>query len=299
MTPTLSYFQSIVLGLLQGITELFPVSSLGHGVLLPALFGWHNLVSAQSATQSFFLTFLVALHVGTAIGLIVFYRVTWLRLIRAVLAQLSLARQRGVATLWKVDSESTSQDYRLFLLLVIATIPVSVVGLAFEKPLRELFAKPLAAAIFLTLNGLLLLVTDRSKRTRGRHRNHATVDTLSPKSAFTIGCAQILALCAGISRSGVTMVTGLTRGLDHDDSATFAFLLATPVILLAGLYKLPSLLGAAGAGVRSQALVGALVAMVAAYVAVAFLSKWFKTKTLRPFAIYCLVVGLLCVVRFA
>ena len=299
MGVTLSYFQSIVLGLLQGVTELFPVSSLGHGILLPALFGWHNLVSSQAANQSFFLTFLVGLHVGTALGLIVYYRATWARLIRAFIAQLGLARSSGVQSLWRLDDERTSKDYRLLALLVLGSVPVGIVGVVLEKPLRELFAKPLAAAIFLTINGLVLLVGERLKHGEGRHSRFSSIDTLRPKSALAIGSAQILALLAGISRSGVTMVAGITGGLDHEEAANFSFLLATPVILLAGLYKLPSLFGPLGNGVRSQALVGAVAAMIAAYVAVSFLAKWFTTKTLRPFAYYCLVAGLLCVVRFA
>ena len=299
MTVTLSYFQAIFMGLLQGITELFPVSSLGHGVLVPALFGWHNLVSSQTAQQSFFLTFLVGLHVGTALGLIAFYRDTWARLVRAGITHVTRVRTDGAAVLWRINDDNVTPEYRLLALLVLGTIPVGVVGRVLEKPLRELFAKPLAAAIFLVLNALVLLVGERFRRQQGRRATHVTEDTLPVASALRIGSSQILALFAGISRSGVSIVTGVTEGLSYEGAANFSFLLATPVILLAGLYKLPSLFGAAGDGVRLQTLVGAIVAGVAAYVSVAFLSRWFKTKTLRPFAIYCLVVGLLCVVRFA
>lgn len=299
MHVTLSFFQAIVLGFLQGITELFPVSSLGHGVLVPALLGWHNLVSSQSATQSFFLTFLVGLHFGTAVGLLAYFRGTWLDLWLALVAQIRLARRDGASALWRVKDEAVSSDYRLLFLLATATVPVLVVGALLEKPLRELFAKPLAAAIFLFVNGLVLVLGEALKRSQGRRARFASLDTLSTASAFTIGCAQISALFAGISRSGVSIVAGMTRGLDHEESANFAFLLGTPVIFAAALYKLPSLLGHAGSGVRLQTLVGALCAMVASYVSVAFLSKWFTTKTLRPFAMYCLVVGVLCMVRFA
>ena len=287
------------MGLLQGITELFPVSSLGHGVLVPALFGWHNLVSSQTAQQSFFLTFLVGLHVGTAIGLIAFYRATWVRLLRAGFAHVTRVRTDGVAVLWRINDDTVTPEYRLLALLVLGTIPVGIVGLVLEKPLRELFAKPLSAAIFLVLNALVLLVGERLRRQHGRRATQVTDATLPVTSALRIGSSQILALFAGISRSGVSIVTGVTEGLSYEGAANFSFLLATPVILLAGLYKLPSLFGAAGDGVRLQTLVGAIVAGVAAYVSVAFLSRWFKSKTLRPFALYCLVVGLLCVVRFA
>lgn len=298
MGVTLSFFQAIVLGLLQGVTELFPVSSLGHGVLVPALFGWHNLVSSQSAKQSFFLTFLVGLHFGTALGLLAYYRSTWLDLWTALVARIGLARRSGARVLWQINDENVSADYRLLFALVIATIPVLLAGFVLEKPLRELFAKPLAAAIFLVVNGAILLLGERLKRSQGRHAQFTSLATVSHRNAFTIGCAQIFALLAGISRSGISIVAGMTRGLNHEESANFAFLLGTPVIFAAALYKLPSLLGHDGSGVRVQTLVGALCAMVASYVSVAFLSKWFTTKTLRPFAIYCLVVGALCVVRF-
>jgi undecaprenyl-diphosphatase len=295
---TLTYFQAVVMGLVQGITELFPISSLGHGVLVPALFGWHNLVSSQSASQSFFLVFLVGLHVGTAIGLIFFYRKTWAQLFGGLGRQLSRTRDDGVASLWRLRDPDMDPRYRLLLILAIGSIPVGVAGLFLEHALRVLFAKPLAAAVFLTLNGVILLVGEGLVRPHGRHVMHRTLDTMSVRGALAIGSSQILALLAGISRSGVTMVSGLLAQLDHEEAANFSFLLATPVILVAGLYKLPSLMGSLGDGVRLQTLVGALCAMVAAYVAVRFLTKWFTTKTLRPFGIYCLVAGLLCIVRF-
>lgn len=287
------------MGLVQGVSELFPVSSLGHGILLPALLGWHNLVSSQSQAQSFFLVFLVGLHVGTAIGLIVFYRATWWRLLKGLQRQLGVSRHEGASSLWRLSSASMDRDYRLLFLLVVGCIPVGLVGLVLDKPLRELFAKPLAAAVFLTINGVILIVGERLRRHRGRHARYEKLDGLSARNAVSIGSAQIFALLAGISRSGITMVAALTRGLDHEDAANFSFLLATPVILLAGLYKLPSLLGPLGHGVRTQTFVGALCAGLAAYVAVRFLTRWFATKTLTPFGIYCLVAGFACVIRFA
>jgi len=296
---TLSYFQAVVMGLVQGITELFPISSLGHGVLVPALLGWHNLASSQSGWKSFFLVFLVGLHVGTAVGLIFFYRKTWAKLLAGLGRQFSKSRHDGISSLWHLDNPDMDPSYRLLFILAVGSIPVGIVGLFLEHALRVLFAKPLAAAIFLTVNGVILLVGEGLLRPRGRHVMHRTLGTMSMKGALAIGSSQILALLAGISRSGVTMVSGLLGHLDLDDAANFSFLLATPVILVAGLYKLPSLMGSLGDGVRTQTLVGALCAMVAAYVAVRFLTKWFATKTLRPFGIYCLIAGLLCVVRFA
>lgn len=287
------------MGLVQGATELFPISSLGHSVLLPALLGWHNLANSQASSESFFLAFIVGLHVGTAIGLILYYWRTWAALFRGLWTQLTDVGTRGVSSLWHLTDPEMDANYRLLFLLAIATVPVGIVGVVLEHKLRVLFAKPLAAAVFLSINGVILLVGERLRRSRGRHVAHMQIASMTPSSALAIGSSQILALFAGISRSGSTMVAGLMSGLEHEESANFAFLLATPVILLAGLYKLPDLLGPLGDGVRMQTVVGALCAMLTALVSVKFLTRWFTTKTLIPFGIYSLVAGLLCVVRFA
>ena len=301
MHASLTFFQAIVMGLLQGVSELFPISSLGHSVLIPALLGWHNLVNSQTVSESFFLAFIVGLHVGTALGLIVYYWRTWLALLRGLRTQLSHVGRDGrpLSSLWRLSSPDMDANYRLLFVLAVATVPVGLAGLLLDKKLRVLFAKPLAAAVFLVINGVILLVGERIHRPQGRHVRHAKIATMTPRGAFGIGCSQILALLAGISRSGVSMVAGLSNGLDHEESANFAFLLATPVILLAGLYKLPELFGPLGNGVRLQTLVGALCAMAAAIVSVHFLTRWFATKTLMPFGVYSLIVGTLCVVRFA
>jgi undecaprenyl-diphosphatase len=292
----LTYFQAIVLGLLQGVSELFPVSSLGHSVILPQLLGWTDVVAAQSASESYFLAFLVGLHVATALALVVFYRTTWARIVRALLSSL---RTRRIET----------PDERLGWLLVVATIPAGVAGLLLEHTLRVVFAYPLAAAGFLFVNGLILAFGEWVRR-RGVARKaiaaHATtatgdrrLDTLEFREAGGVGIAQALALLPGVSRSGITMVAGLARGLDHEDAARFSFLLATPIILAAGLYKLPDLLGPNGDGVRLQVLVGSIAAGLAAYVSVRFLTRYFRLGTLTPFAIYCVVVGVLGILRFA
>jgi undecaprenyl-diphosphatase len=292
-TQTLSYLQAIVIGILQGITELFPISSLGHSVLVPELLGWHSLVAGESADESFYLAFLVGLHVATAIALLIFYRHDWARVIRGFFTSL---RNRRIET----------SAERMAWLLVLGTIPVGIVGLVFEHSLRTVFAKPTAAAIFLTVNGLILLAGERLRRraeVRELVQDHAhhrdpghdvgrNLDTLELREGVFIGSAQILALFAGISRSGVTMVAGLLRGLDHEDAAHLSFMLATPVILAAGVYKLPDLLGHNGDHVRGQVLVGSLAAGVAAYIAVRFLTRYFETRTLVPFAIYSLVFGI-------
>ncbi|HEU5309679.1 MAG TPA: undecaprenyl-diphosphate phosphatase [Acidimicrobiia bacterium] len=294
---TMSYLQAIVIGILQGITELFPVSSLGHSVLVPELLGWHSLVAGQAADESFYLAFLVGLHVATAIALVIFFWRDWVDVVRGFVS--SIAKRR-------IDAPNE----RMAWLLVLGTIPVGIVGLVFEHNLRTLFAKPTAAAIFLCVNGLILLAGERLRRRAAtrelveEHGHHADLahevgrdlDTLDLREGLFIGSSQILALFAGISRSGVTMVAGLLRGLDHEDAARLSFMLATPVILAAGVYKLPDLLGHNGDHVRGQVLVGSLAAGIAAYISVRFLTRWFQTRTLTPFAIYSLAFGALMLV---
>jgi len=312
----ISYLQSVVIGLLQGATELFPVSSLGHSVLVPALIGgsWQHLVTESatgSSEQSPYLAFIVALHVATAFALLWFFRTEWVRIIGAFFRTLKTRK-------------AVTADERLAWLIVVATIPVGLTGLVLEHTFRTIFAKPLAAAIFLTVNGIILLAGERLRRrsaaaagtelragagtspdanTRSGDSAVAVpgreLTTLAYREAGIIGLFQTLALFAGISRSGITMVAGLLRGLDHEEAARFSFLLATPVILAAGLLKLPSLAGTAGAHIHGQVVVGMLTAGLAAYLTVRFLTRYFQTKTLTPFAVYCLVAGALCTIRFA
>ncbi len=284
--------------------------------LLPAWLGgdWLHLVSessAQDSAASPYLAFIVALHVATAVALLVFYRADWVRIIGAFVRTV---RTRRVET-------STE---RLAWLIVIATIPVGLTRLLAEHTFRTLFAKPLAAAVFLFVNGLILLGGERLRRraepvtgapaaTGAGSRPAAgaaptrrglvvaerrQLATLSWREGFIIGAFQTLALFAGISRSGITMVAGLLRGLDHEDAAKFAFLLATPVIFAAGVLKLPTLAGPAGAHIHGQVLLGALVSGLAAYVSVRFLTRYFTTRTLTPFAVYCLLAGAASIVRF-
>lgn len=289
----LTFFRAIVIGLFQGVTELFPVSSLGHSVLIPALVGWDDIVKAQS-TESPYLAFLVALHVGTALALLVYFRADWIKIVGGLLDS---ARRRRI----------TTPDARLGTLLIVATIPAGITGLVFEHALRTIFAKPEAAAIFLTINGVILLVGESLRRRvaagvgyRGDgFEGGRRIESLSYAEAVFIGVTQIGALFAGISRSGITMVGGLMRGLDHEDAARFAFLLATPIILGAGVYKVPDLMGKLGDGIRGQALAGAVVAAIAAYVSTRFLVRFFETRSLTPFGVYCLLAGAFCIVRFA
>jgi undecaprenyl-diphosphatase len=290
----LTFFQAVVIGLLQGVTELFPISSLGHSVLVPSLFGWHTLVKGESASESFYLAFIVGLHCASAVALLWFFRRDWVRIIAAFFR-----------TLGKRKIESS--DERLAWLIIVATVPTGILGLALEHQLRTLFAKPLSAAIFLTINGGILFAGERVRR-RSEVKALAVregtepdgfrrLDTLEYKEAGLIGLGQSLALLAGISRSGITMVAGLVRGLDHEDAAKFSFLLATPIIFAAGVYKLPDLSGHLGDGIRGQVLAGSVVAGLASYASVRFLVRYFKTRTLTPFAFYCLIVGAFFIVH--
>jgi undecaprenyl-diphosphatase len=280
-----------VIGVIQDVTELFPVSSLGHSVLIAGWLGWDSLLNGQSANESFYLAFLVGLHVATALALLLFFWRDWAAIVRGLV---SSVRRRHIET----------PHERMAWLLIIGSIPVGVVGLVFEHSLRTVFAKPLAASIFLAINGVILIAGERLRRrpmkaTRTRIATIERTDTLTYTDGAAIGASQIGALFAGISRSGITMVTGMLRGLSHEEAARFSFLLATPIILAAGIYKLPDLAGANGEGVRGQIIVGSICAFVAAYFAVRFLTRWFTTRTLTPFAIYCLAAGIVSIVHFA
>jgi undecaprenyl-diphosphatase len=314
----LTFLQATLIGLLQGVTELFPVSSLGHSVLVPALVGgnWHQLVTEESASESGYLAFIVGLHVATALALICFFWRDWVRYIKAFFASVRRRRIEGI-------------DERLAWLLIVATIPAGLTGLALEHTLRTLFAKPVAASVFLIVNGFILLAGERLRKRSvfargtppavGRPAaeqpvlsdgpgamaeqvslpdDRVIVSRLSFRDSVVIGIFQVAALFAGISRSGITMVAGLLRGLDHENAARFSFLLATPIIFAAGVYKIPDLMGPNGNGIRGQVVAGAVVAFFAAYASVRWLTRYFQTRTLTPFAIYCLLFGTACLAYF-
>jgi undecaprenyl-diphosphatase len=292
----LTYFEAIVIGIFQGVTELFPISSLGHTVLIPQLFGWHDIVKSESASESFYLAFIVGLHVANALALLVFFWEDWARIVR------------GFFTTLRTRRIQTSTE-RLAWLIIIASIPAGIAGLALEHRLRTLLAKPTAAAVFLMINGLILFAGERVRR-RSAVRELAAregttpegsrrLDTLQYREAGVIGIAQSFALIAGLSRDGIAMVAGLVRGLDNEDAARFAFLLATPIILAAGIYKIPDLLGSNGNGVRGQVLVASIVTFFVSLLTVRYLMRYFKTRNLIPFAIYCLIFGAFMVVFIA
>jgi undecaprenyl-diphosphatase len=344
MTPTITYVEAIVIGIVQGVSELFPVSSLGHSVLVPALVGgsWARDLS-MTGDQSPYLALLVAMHVATALALVVYFWRDWVRLVGALITSVGRRRVR-------------TSDQRLSWLLVLATIPVGLVGLLLEHALRGALGRPVPAAVFLTCNGVVLWAVERIHRhqalaavvartlpgsrsdqpaprldgqepsdahppqaatdavdtrtpdtviVRARevssawegHRDAARaadqrLSELSVREAVVVGSAQCLALLPGLSRSGVTIAAGLLGGLRRDDAARYAFLLATPVILAAGLLKIPELFTPGHASVLGPALVGSVVAGLSAYASVRFLTKYFQTRTLTPFAVYCVVAGL-------
>jgi len=352
---TITYPEAIVVGLLQGVSELFPVSSLGHSVLIPALIGGRWAADLNvSAPESPYLAFIVGLHVATAAALLVYFWRDWLRIISGFITSV---RYRRVET----------ADERLAWMIIVATIPVGLAGLLLEHTFRTVLGRPVPAAIFLIINGFILYGAERVRRRAGDESNPrrrrpvavgsdeggtvysssayadqqgrgradigapvgadvpvsagvpagagaspaaipvgataaATDDTSAESNAriarrriaetTLIGSAQILALLPGISRSGVTMAAGLRRGLSHEDAARFSFLLATPVILAAGALKLPDLTGSMGNGIGGQVLLGSLASAIGAYAAVRWLTRYFQTRTLTPFAIYCVVAGL-------
>jgi undecaprenyl-diphosphatase len=262
---------AIVIAILQGATELFPVSSLGHAVVLPALLHWNINQHDPS-----FLPFLVMLHVGTATALLAFFWRDWWMLITGVL---------GIG-----GAHQVSESRRVFLLVVIATIPAVIVGFVAEKFFRELFGSPLVAASFLAVNGVLLFFGERL-----RIRGQRPLSSLTRMDALVIGCWQCLALIPGISRSGATIVGALLRGVNHEGAAHFSFLIATPIILGATVLEVPKLLHqSVGPWVLKESILAAVVAGVTALLSTWFLMRYFRnhdTAGLNPFAAYCVLAG--------
>ncbi|MDT0261739.1 undecaprenyl-diphosphate phosphatase [Jatrophihabitans sp. DSM 44399] len=295
----LSWLEAGVVGAMQGVAELFPISSLGHSVLLPAVIGgsWARDLNV-STPESPYLAFIVGLHVATAIALIIYFWRDWVRVVRGLVT--SIARR-----------EVRDADQRLAWLLVLGTIPVGLVGLVGEHWFRTTLAKPVPTAIFLIVNGLVLFVAEQLRRSDpSTDVEYVDERVTGPESdvrlakqstgqAVLIGSAQILALAPGISRSGVTMVAGMARGLNREDAARFSFLLATPVILAAGALKLGDLTGPLGAGIRPQVIFGAVLSGVGAYLSVRFLTRYLAGRSLRPFGIYCMVAGAASLAWFA
>jgi len=287
-----TYLQAIILGGLQGVAELFPISSLGHSVILPTLLaplaGWHI-----DQSDNFFLIFLVATHLATSIVLFGFFWKDWMRIISGIFR--SIARRY-------IDPRDTYA--RLGWLIVVATIPAGILGLLFQDSLQKLFASPRLVAGVLVVNGLLLYGAEVLKK-RGQKNLENELSSENPDTAISkiswsqsvkVGCAQALALIPGFSRSGASLAGGLLVGLDHEAAARFAFLLATPIIFAAGVLKLPDLLLPGQvypfATVIGPLFAGSIAAAIGAYLSVRFLTHYFKTKTLKPFAVYCIAAGI-------
>jgi undecaprenyl-diphosphatase len=338
---TLTYAEAGVIGLLQGVTELFPISSLGHAVLVPAIIGgsWGQDLNVSKA-ESPYLAFIVGLHVATATAMITYFWRDWLRIIKGFFASLGHVIAPAPGTR-RFQPQDTNQ--MLAWMIILATIPVGLAGLRLEHDFRVYFSKPLLTASFLFVNGLILIAGERARRRHadmeaqeiaadlqavserqkaavaagthsgggGRHssgqramkQQHANLAVEADQrivrrtgwlGALLLGASQILALLPGISRDGTVMVAGMFRGLSRQDAARFSFLLSAPVILAAGVLKIPDLTGPLSAGIRGPILFGSLVSGIAAFFSLRFLVRYFSDpkRTLTPFAIYCLAAGL-------
>jgi len=282
-----SYFQSILTGILQGFSELFPISSLGHSVLVPAWIGgsWREFLTNETSGESPYLLMIIALHLASSLTLIWFFRNRWLLLIRALFTSIRKRRNFDASEqlIWKI---------------ILATIPVGVLGILFQDQVGELFSDPYAVGGFLFLNGCLLVAIEIYKKSRIT-RELSDTEKIGNGQALVIGIAQSAALFPGISRFGITMSAGLARGLSHSAASDFAFLIATPVIVGASILKLPKLFDPEISHILGPVLVGSVVSAVCTYLSIAFLVRWFKTHTLYPFAIYSLIIGALSFWRFS
>jgi undecaprenyl-diphosphatase len=283
-----TYEQAIIIGLIQGLTELFPISSLGHAILIPAWIGgsFKQFISEENDA---YLLITIAMHLASSVALFLVFRKRWVGLI--------------AGSYKAVKSKNyQSTPFRVLGYIVIATIPVGVLGLALDDYFQDIFGKPQYSALFLTVNGLILITAERLSKRDLLHEFHdsdAEIDRrVNAKTALAIGFGQSLALFAGISRFGVTMSAGLVRKLNHSVASDFAFLLSLPVILGASVVKLPELFTTDTRLALGQIFVGSIVSFFATYVSVTFLVRWFKTKTLYPFAIYCLVFGMISMIKF-
>jgi undecaprenyl-diphosphatase len=283
-----TYLQAVIIGCIQGITELFPISSLGHAILIPAWIGggFKDFVENQNHT---YLLISIAMHLASSLALFLVFRKRWIKILSFSFTAL-------------ITRQYHNTQFRVLIYIFIATVPVGVLGLAFEDYFAEIFGNPFYSSIFLTINGLMLIGAERMSR---KTETKVTLDSdqeieakINSKSALIIGFGQSLALFAGISRFGVSMSAGLLRKLNHSVASDFAFLLSLPVILGAAIVKLHELFTSDAQALMGQILVGSFVSFCFTYISVTFLVRWFKTRTLYPFAIYCLIVGTLSIFRF-
>ncbi|HEY1729463.1 MAG TPA: undecaprenyl-diphosphate phosphatase [Candidatus Baltobacteraceae bacterium] len=274
----MTFAQAMLLAILQGFSELFPISSLGHTVLIPALLHWNIDLASPG-----FLAFVVVLHLGTALALLVFYWREWRGIVGAFLGSIVRGRFSG------------SADEKTAWLLVIGTIPVGLLGLFFEREVRGLFASPIPVALFLALNGLVMFAGEWLKRKDDGQRE---MQSLSYVDVVKVGLAESFALLPGISRSGSAIVAGLLMNLSEAEAARFSFLLGTPVILAAGLLEVPRLFDPTAHVALVQSVAGGILSAITAYVSLAFLTRYFRSNDLRPFGWYCLAAGVICFILF-
>lgn len=275
----LTIIQAIILGTLQGVAELFPISSLGHSVLLPAILHWNIDQSSDS-----FLSFVVLTHLATALALLGFFYRDWVRIVRDM--------YRSILTR-RIDTAHA----RIGWLIVVGSIPVGLLGFVFQTKLQLLFAAPRLVAIVLIGNGIVLYIAEFLGRGGASGIDDRKLARMSWMQSFSIGLAQCIALIPGFSRTGVTMTAGLWNGFSHDNAARFSFLLATPVILAAAILKVPHIISHHGEW--SAAIAGFVCAAVAAYLSVRYLTKYFQTRTLKPFALYCVAAGIISLILLA
>jgi undecaprenyl-diphosphatase len=284
-----TYFQAVIIGFIQGITELFPISSLGHAILIPAWLGgtFKDFISEENQT---YLLISIAMHLASSVALFLVFRKRWTNIVFGSIRALRVRNFQNT-------------QFKVLSYIVIATIPVGVLGLAFDDYFQNNFGKPEFSAAFLTINGLILIGAERLSRRDVAHElpdSDAEIDhRVNVKRSVVIGFGQSLALFAGISRFGVTMSAGLLSKLNHSVASDFAFLLSLPVILGASIVKLPQLFTTDANQLSGQIAVGSIVSFICTYISVTFLVRWFRTRTLYPFAIYCLIFGILSLLRFA
>ncbi len=280
----MTYIYAIILGALQGFAELFPISSLGHSVLLPHILNWKI-----DESSNIFLIFLVATHLSTSLVLFGFFWKDWKKIISRMFESIS-----------KREIKENNFYGKLGWLLVVATIPAGILGILFEEKLKSLFAAPIPVSVFLILNGVLLLIVEsiRKRKVNEERESIEKISKITWWQAIKIGFWQCLALLPGFSRTGSTLGGSLVEGLDHSNSAHFSFLLATPIIFAAAILKIPELIGQYSSADIGMIIVGSVFSAITAYISVRFLSKYFKTKTLKPFGYYCLSVGVLVLLLF-
>ena len=289
LTAPITYGQAIILGLLQGVAELFPISSLGQSVVAPRVFGWNI-----HQNDNYFIAFLVATHLATAIVLLGFFWEDWVRILTGMWRSL---QEREIS--------AANPDGKLGWLIVVGTIPAGILGLLLQDKLQSVFASARSAAFFLILNGIMLYGAEMLRRRAPElpeteeDGDHRIAHTAGWRHAVGVGASQAIALIPGFSRSGASMGGGLLVGFSNEDAARFAFLLATPIIGAAAILKIPVLLGPDGDGVRGPALVASLCSAATAYVSIRFLMRYFETNRLTPFAVFCFVEGIILSVWFA